>query len=71
MMGKHLCVVLSWLLEVNGEELLEPKRKLNQEVPFELSVDFPSGPRRPKFPEIQPVGGVHEDMLCLVSNDFR
>ena len=71
MVGKHLCVVLSFLLKINGEELLEPKWKLNQEVPFELPVNFSSGPRRPEFPEIEPVGRVHENMLCLVSNYFR
>ena len=39
-MNEHLPVVLPSLLQIDSQKLLEPERKLDEEVPFQVARDL-------------------------------
>jgi hypothetical protein len=65
---EHLPMVLSPLLDIDHEYLLQPERVLDQNVPFAYSRDLSIGPIGPEILEIVHV--VRVDQNVLPSLDF-
>lgn len=58
MMREHLGVVSASLLDMDYDDLLEPKAELDEVVPFQGAVDFAVRPVAPHGAEGKPVVGV-------------
>lgn len=63
MMGQHLVVILSPLLDVDHEDLLHPERQLCEEVPFQATRHATVWPLRPDCLKVEPVGRLRPDIL--------
>lgn len=66
-MREHLPVVLSPLLDIDNEYLLQPEGVLYQDVPFAYTGNLSIGPIGPEILEIEPV--VRVDQYVLLSLD--
>jgi hypothetical protein len=62
-MEKHLGVVLSFFLNIYDQDLLNPKRKLDEIVPFQETSGLADRPVSPHAAEIEPVLGVVHEIL--------
>lgn len=64
---EHLPVVLPPGLDIDDHDLLEPECVLYQRVPLSQPLDFPIGPVRPEFFEVEHVVRVHQQVLRLLA----
>ncbi len=62
-MGQHLMIVLAPLLDVDGEDLLQPKGELNKVISFQEAVHLPIGPCGPHLAKVHPIVRLGEDVL--------
>ena len=68
MMGEHLCIVLSPLLNVDNQYLLHPECELYKIIPFEQPGQLSVWPSSPELSHVQPViRMVHQKLFLLVS----
>lgn len=65
MVCEHLDVVFTALLDIDNDDLLEPKSELDQVVPFGKAGHFARGPRMPERAEGKPIARVVHDILDL------
>lgn len=70
MMGEHLRIVFTSLLQIDGQELLQAEGKLDKVVPFELPSDLARRPGRPQLFEVEPIRRVHEKILRMRSEHW-
>lgn len=54
-MGEHLPVILSALLDVDDQDLLKPEGKLRKHVSLHDAGELAVGPVRPKLAEVEEV----------------
>lgn len=64
-MGEHLDVVFPSLFDVDDNNLLKPKGKLDQDVPFESAANLSIRPILPDHFDIKPVVRVIHNVLDI------
>jgi hypothetical protein len=67
---EHLPMVLSSLLDVDNEYLLQPESVLDQYVPFPYPRNLSVGPIRPEILEIEQVVRVDQNVLSSLDFDI-
>ena len=63
MVGEHLPVVLAALLNVDDENLLQPKGQLGKHIPLHNTAELSVRPAGPQVLEIKEVGGFRVNVL--------
>lgn len=62
-MSEHLPMVFSPLLDIDDEDLLQPKRELDEVVPFEQTIHLSIRPTTPELAEVEPVRRIIHQVL--------
>ena len=65
MMRDHLPMVFPSFLDVDHDNLLHPKSKLYEVIPFEQAAHFPVRPIGPELAQIKPVVRIVHDILPI------
>ena len=63
-MSEHLSIILSPLLDVYHNNLLDPEGELNQNIPLSDTIDFAVWPVPPQHLHVKPIIGV---IICVLS----
>lgn len=71
MVGQHLVVIFPAFLDVDNEDLLDPKGKLREQIPLHLACHLPLRPAAPDAREVPPVIRRLPNVLLLLAGGPR